>query len=163
MEGKEINLPPAAAQEPPHEMNLEMSDAAAESARRAVEDVYGINDEELSDLLNSLGNMKVGAGKTGIEYSQTRQTFRMEYDQAKTKLVDRIVSGEANELEIKLAREHFKKAAKFYTIANSQLFPPQIFSNKIFVDAVSQTENPNVNAFNREFAESKIEELKKKK
>jgi len=104
-----------------------------------IDDIYGLNAEELDKLLESEGYLDEKMDAKDPNFKQQREKFldqQRKYGQARVKLFDRVLSGEASEEEIKIAENHAKQIAVI-GISGFAFAPKSWYTNERLLDAMA--------------------------
>lgn len=142
-------------------------DNAEQKGEEKVENIYGLNAQELGKLLESKGYLDKLVEANDPDFDRKMEEFynqQKKYGQARVKLFDRVLSGEATEEEVKLAEEHAATIAKTFDLRGfHDAVPKSWYSNERLTNAmIENSGNDNKEWIDDVRKNYKEEELKKR-
>ena len=115
---------------------------AEQKGEEKVEDIYGLNLQDIGKLLESRGYLDKPVEGNNPDFNRKMEEFhnkQKEYGQARVKLFDRVLSGMATEEEMKLAEEHAATIAKTFGLRGFHSAVPKAwYSNEKLTDAMTE-------------------------
>lgn len=115
--------------------------------KEKVEDLYGLNAEELGKLLESRGFLDKPLDSKDPDFNQKYEEFlnkKKKYDRVRVKLFDRVLSGKATEEEIKMAENHARQLSEIFGLSGFHSTAPESwYTNKHLLDALASGSKSN--------------------